>query len=174
MEYPVSSDELTLTSRLSAGDSPTRSRRLPAIAWGTLIAGTLDISSAILMYLPRGVSPSRILQSVASGVLGRASFEGGAATAVLGLSLHFAIMSVIVAIYATASRRFTALVRHPVASGALYGMVVFGVMNFIVVPLSAAGGGRPALRDALLQLGIHIVCVGLSIAFITRRFAGER
>jgi len=37
------------------------------------------------------VPAQRILQSVAAGLLGDASFEGGAATAALGLALHFLI-----------------------------------------------------------------------------------
>jgi len=148
-----------------------RNLLLRAIGWGTLVAGALDITSAIVMYLPRGVGAGRVLQSVAGGLLGRAAFQSGAAAAALGLLLHFLIMLVIVSAFVLASRRFNGLINHAAVWGPIYGVFVYAVMNFIVVPLSAIGGGKPpALSDALIQLGIHIVCVGLPIAFIARRF----
>lgn len=164
----MSSDPMTVAATLALTE---RNLLLRAIGWGTLVAGTLDIMSAIVMYLPRGVGAERVLQSVASGLLGRAAYQSGANAAVLGLLLHFLIMLVIVLVYVLASRRFSGLVNHAAVWGPIYGVIVYGVMNFIVVPLSAIGGGKsPALLDALVQLGIHIVCVGLPIAFIARRF----
>jgi hypothetical protein len=59
---------------------------------GGLVAGTFDITYACTFwYLKRGVLPKRVLQSVASGLLGDASFTGGGRTAALGLVLHFFI-----------------------------------------------------------------------------------
>ena len=62
-----------------------------AILTAGLIAGTLDILDAFIFYGFRGVSPVRILQSIAAGLLGRASFQGGAKTALLGAALHYLI-----------------------------------------------------------------------------------
>ena len=65
-----------------------------ALGWmllGGLCAGTLDILFATGFWALRGVAPQRILQSVAAGVLGKASFGGGAASAALGLGLHYLI-----------------------------------------------------------------------------------
>ncbi len=64
---------------------------LPAIGITGLIVGTLDICSAFIHAATRGASPTRVLQFVASGLLGRRSFEGGLTTAALGLGLHFVI-----------------------------------------------------------------------------------
>src|SRR5690606_21249190 len=71
-----------------------------AIAFGGLVAGSLDILYAMAFWwLKAGVSPLRILQSVAAGALGPASFDGGAASATLGLVLHFAIATAMAAAY---------------------------------------------------------------------------
>jgi hypothetical protein len=70
-------------------------RRHPAvfaILVGGLIAGAIDITYALGFSASRGVAPTRILQSVASGLLGPSSFEGGTATAALGFVLHFVLM----------------------------------------------------------------------------------
>src|SRR3989442_2313125 len=110
------------------------------ILLGGLIAGTLDITYAcIFSYLRRGTRPSVVLQSVASGALGRSAFEGGAKTAALGLFFHFLIATTAAAVYYVASRRLRFLVNHPCIFGPLYGIGVYLFMNFVVLPLSAIG-----------------------------------
>lgn len=106
-----------------------------AILLGGLVAGTIDIGSATLIYR---ASPVVILHSIASGLLGRASFSGGAQTAALGLFLQWAMSLVIAAIYVMAVRALDSLSRAWLAGGLGYGIVIFLVMNYIVVPLSAA------------------------------------
>lgn len=144
-----------------------------AVAIGGTISGVLDISAAITQYALRGVPPIRILQSVAAGLLGRASYTGGSATAALGLALHFLIAVSATAVYCVASRRIPFLIRKPIVAGLLYGMAIFFVMNRIVVPLSRfpGGGGAFDLRAALPQIAIHMICVGLPIALVVRRYS---
>ncbi len=71
--------------------STVKSRALQAITFGGLIAGTLDLTSAFIVTALRGGSHVRMLQSIASGLLGADSFTGGAATAALGVLVHFTI-----------------------------------------------------------------------------------
>lgn len=149
------------------------SRPWRAILLGGLIAGTIDISYAcIFSYLRRGTSPVRILQSVASGALGRSAFEGGARTAVLGLVFHFLIATIAAAVYYLASRPLRLLVNYAVICGPLYGVCIYLVMNFVVLPLSAIGS-RPALPLPVLISGllIHMFGIGLPIALIVRRYS---
>jgi hypothetical protein len=61
-----------------------RSRALPTIASAGLIAGILDITSAFVIAGIKGTGSIRMLQGIASGLLGQRSFEGGMATAGLG------------------------------------------------------------------------------------------
>jgi hypothetical protein len=131
------------------------------ILYGSLVVGTLDALDAVVFFGLRGVKPIRIFQSIAAGLIGRSAFQGGLATAWLGAFLHFFIAAVIVSTYYLVSRRVTLLVRHPVTCGILYGLLVYVVMNFVVLPLSAAGRGTlsgPVLINGLL---IHAFGVGL-------------
>jgi hypothetical protein len=141
-----------------------------AALWATAIAGTLDIVYAIVVYgLMRGVAAIRILQSVASGLLGAPAYRGGVPTALLGLVLHFAIMSVIATLFVAASRRLAPLRQQAVAAGAAYGLVVYGVMNFIVLPLSAfAQRGSPSALAITLGLLPHVALVGIPIALCAK------
>ena len=135
---------------------------------GGLVVGVLDIADAFIFFGFRGVSPVRILQSIASGLLGRAAFSGGLRTAALGLVLHFFIATVIATVFVLASTRMRWLTRAPLVTGPLYGLAVWLVMNFVVIPLSAAG--TPAFRTVVVVNGllIHMLGVGLPSALFAR------
>ena len=152
-------------------DEPRAGR---AILWGGLLAGVGDIVFAFVVSWLRGVGPVRVLQSVASGLLGRAAAEGGLATAALGALLHFLIAFAWAAAYWLASRRLKVLARHPVVCGLLYGVVVYFFMYFVVLPLSAIY--FPLTRTAssiLLNAAGHMLLVGLPIALATSKFSDK-
>jgi uncharacterized membrane protein YagU involved in acid resistance len=143
-----------------------------AILVGGLAAGILDLAYAVVMYgFRRGVSPVRIFQSIASGLLGADAYEGGAGTAALGIGLHFLIAFVAAAVFVLASRRLPSLIQKPILWGTLHGMAVYLFMNFVVLPLSAFPG-KISHPPAALAMGLagHIVCVGLPISLAARRF----
>ena len=144
------------------------SRRGRAIALGGLTVGVLDGLDAILFFGARGVPPHRIFQAVAGGLLGKATFTGGAATTLLGVLLHFTIATTIAGIYIIASRRLPALATRPLFWGPLYGLAAYLVMNLVVVPLSAATGAPktpPVIVNGVL---IHLLGVGLPSALWAR------
>jgi uncharacterized membrane protein len=103
-------------------------------------------------------------------VLGRAAYQGGTPTALLGLLLHFFIAFGVVTTYYAASRFIPALARRPWIFGPLYGLAVYVVMNSIVVPLSAAAVGSGTPPPAVLANGllIHMLGVGLPSALFAR------
>jgi hypothetical protein len=144
-----------------------------AVAAGGLAAGVIDRAFACTFWaVTAGVRPARIFQSVAAGLLGRqAAVAGGAGTAALGLALHFVIALTVAVVYYLGARHAEALWRRPWTFGSLYGVAVFGVMHYIVVPLSAAGGGRIAPFDLLwdgLSLVVHAFGIGLPVALAAR------
>ena len=152
-----------------------RGKAYQPILLGGLIAGTLDISYAcIFSYIRRGTRPNVVLQSVASGALGRSAYEGGAKTAALGLAFHFLIALIAAAVYYFASRGLRFMITQAVICGILYGVLVYLFMNCVVLRLSAIHSTTwpwsypwPALIGGLL---IHMFGIGLPIALITRRY----
>lgn len=148
--------------------APARPRAFGAIVYGGLVVGVLDGAAASINSALRGTSPVRVFQYVASGLLGSASFDGGLATAALGVLIHFLVAFGAAAVYYLASLSFPVLIRRAVWCGMLYGVAVYFVMSRVVVPLSAARG----LPFSPAQLFIHILCVGLPIALLARRSAG--
>lgn len=144
-----------------------------ALVVGTLAVGVLDILDAFIFFGLRGAKPIGILQSIASGVLGRAAYQGGMRTALLGLLLHFVIAFGVVATYLVATRLLPALNQRPWVYGLLYGLAVYAVMNLIVVPMSAAvlGSGPTPLVVRVNGLLIHMFGVGLPAALVAARTA---
>jgi len=107
---------------------------LQAMLLGGLVAGTVDIGAASLI---NGRSPVFIGQIIAGGLLGKASLDGGMRTAALGVALQWAMSIIIAALYVLASTRIDALRRSWLLFGILYGIPVYFVMEYVVVPLSA-------------------------------------
>jgi hypothetical protein len=149
--------------------------RISMLLLGGAVVGTIDILYAIgFWYALRDVAPLRILQSVAAGILGRDAFTGGAATGALGLALHYVIATSIVVAYHLAGRRVRVLFERAVPLGLLYGVLVYGVMNHVVIPLSAAS--RPVFYApwVLASIAVHAIGIGVPSALFARRAAGWR
>lgn len=145
--------------------------RLRCFLIGGFVAGLLDITYAIVYsYLRAAVPPARVLQSVASGLLGRPAYQGGAPVATLGLVLHFLIAYLAAATYFLAARRFRMLVERPFVSGLIFGAGVFATMNLVIVPLSRFPGqlGRTPLT-LITGLLVHMFLIGLPIAYAARK-----
>lgn len=137
-----------------------------------LAVGVLDISSAFVIWWQRGVGARRGLQGIAAGLLGTKSFEGGLATAGLGLALHFFVAFVVVIIFYLASRRIEFLTLHAFVSGILYGIAVYIVMYWMVLP-TVFPAFRHRLGNDLLAVAIHISLIGLPCALIVRHYSKQ-
>ena len=116
----------------------------------------------------------RILQSVASGLLGKPAFEGGVPIALLGLALHFFIAFSWATLFYLASRVIPALTRHKVIAGLFYGFLIYAVMNLVVLPLSAYPR-KVSFPLLVLVTGllVHMFCIGLPISLAVRRTKPE-
>ena len=155
----------------------TSSSVVAAIFWGGLACGVFDITQACVGYgIQNHLSPQRIFQSVASGLVGPKAFQGGAKTAALGLALHFFIAFSWAAGYYIASRQIAFLTERPVIAGLLYGEFVWLVMTLVVLPLSAVHRWPPRFDPASIITGPigHTVLVGLPIALAVWKWAPRK
>lgn len=154
---------------MNAGYAPSplkkRNPLLPIVVGG-LIAGTLDLTQACILF------GWKVPLVIAGGLLGRAAFHGGVGTYILGVVLHFFIAFSVTAIYYAASRRLTFLIDHWLVCGLFFGMAVELVMNLVVLPLSALHARGPYnLYDLILGLVVHMIVIGLPVAFTVRKFS---
>lgn len=153
--------------------SPLPTRPFTNVVLAGAVAGTLDLAYASTFWgIQAGLTPLQIGQSVAAGWLGQgAAYGGGLPSALLGFASHYAIAIAMAAVLYLACRRWPTLARGPIVYGSLYGIVLYAVMTYVVVPLSNAGAGHwPAWRwDNLSHIAGHMVLVGIPCALGARR-----
>jgi hypothetical protein len=154
---------------MSAETGSGKSRALPAVFFAGSLCGVLDINAAFLTWWSRGVRPVDILHVIASGLIGRRSFDGRAPTAALGLALHFLIAFSAAAVYYVASHHLKFMTQRPVISGIVYGVCVYTVMYWMVIPLSHYHPAAFSWFNASVAVVTHIVCVGLPISLVVSR-----
>jgi hypothetical protein len=152
--------------------NPPPFRPFRAIALAGLTCGVMDITAAFITWGIKGIAPARILRGIAAGLLGPASFRGGWRTAALGLAIHFFIAFCAATVFYLASRKLRFMTRRPVLSGALYGIAVYLVMYWIVMPLIHTP--RKTLSQSIVAILTHIVCVGLPISLLIRALSPLR
>lgn len=141
---------------------------LLAIGVGGLIAGTLDLLQACILF------GWDIPLVIAGGLLGKSAFHGGAGTYILGVVLHFFIALSAASTYYAASTRLDFLRQYPLVCGLFFGAAVQEVMNLVVLPLSALRSRGPyELHDLVVGLAVHMIVIGLPIAYSVKHFAGR-
>jgi uncharacterized membrane protein YagU involved in acid resistance len=141
-----------------------------AILLGGVIAATIDIGAACVMS---GRSPGFILQVIAGGLLGKATFDGGVATMLLGVVLQEAMGLLIATMYVLLAKSIPVLLRRWIISGLAYGVVIFFVMNYVVVPLSA-WKSTPHFTSAKFAANMAAMLLfGLIVAFFARRITAS-
>jgi hypothetical protein len=157
------------------GGSPESRSWLRWLLIGWLVAGTLDIAYACAFsYLRSGTAPTRVLQYVASGALGAGSFQGGAATAMAGLAFHYLNAFLFAFFFFMVATRVPRLIERAVLGGAVYGIGIYVVMNYLVVPLSRIGP-RPAPAALVWTTGllVHMFLIGVPIAVAAKKALGR-
>jgi hypothetical protein len=159
-----------MTSSIQAAAGAQSSRGLQAIFFAGLLSGCMDITAAFITWWPKGVKPSRLLQGIAAGWLGPTSFSGGTATAALGLAFHFLIAFTAATVFFVASRKVSFMIESPILSGVVYGIVVYLVMYWLVMPLSNFHGTK-TVTSSIIAVVTHIICVGLPISLVIHRFS---
>ncbi len=151
---------------------------VPPFAWiviGALTATTLDIAFASLYWVAlHDVAPTTVMQAIAAyWGWGRHAFDGGAATAALGVALFFARMVLLAAIYQAAARRFATLIEQPHICGALFGLAIYLSNQYVVMPLIGSMPQNSAVNRDVLWMSCcalsHMLLIGVPLALFARQ-----
>jgi hypothetical protein len=137
-----------------------------------LIAGTLDILSAFILYYVRSGKSNFlvIFKFIASGIFGKAAGEGGTAMILVGLILHYAIAFAFTVLFFWLYPKMNVLSKNRLVTAIAYGLFVWCVMNLVVVPLSNTVHRPFNVTNAMINMGILIVCIGLPLSFIANAY----
>lgn len=144
------------------------------VVLGGLIVAIGDICFATTVWFSWDAAGiEKVFQTIAVGVLGKASYEGGVQAALLGAGLHVLMATSFVVIYTLVARRVPSLLRHPVSLGVAYGVVLYVVMNFVVMPLSRVGRSPSFAHLDTITLSViaHMVFGVVCVLFARRALA---
>jgi len=145
------------------------------ILLATLIAGTLDITAAVINFSINGGKPINIFYFIASGVFGKeVAYGSGQWMAVVGLLFHYLIAFLFSLFLFLVYPWIKSFLRIKVLIGVLYGIFVWLVMNRIVLPLSNTPTIPFKIRGAIIGCLILIFCIGIPITFVVDRYYSNR
>src|ERR1700722_14346728 len=142
------------------------------IAGTILLAGALgcvliDLYLVVThAWLLRDATPIQISQWDASNALGVAAFGDGMQAALLGFAMHLCVSLIWAAIFVAVALRFRWVLAHPIVSGVVFGLVVMGVMRYLIVPLGHARQGAGTPVQLFNQALAHVVAFGLPVALV--------
>lgn len=146
---------------------PAKPSAVATIINAGLIAGTLDITAAIIVAFIRGYSPILIFRYIANAVFGKEAAATGQGMVVTGLLFHFLIALIWVAFFYAIYPSVRRFIKSPVVAGLLYGIFVWVMMNLVIVPLSRIKQAPFTPSGIIREMAILMVCIGLPIAIIT-------
>ncbi len=132
-----------------------------------LLTGTLDAIAACIWNYK--VSPLVIFKFIASGVFGKAAFDGGAGMVAWGLLFHyfiaFSFSAVFYLLYPTVIR----LIKDKYTAAIIFALITWLITNLLIVPLSQIGWKPMGIKGILIGFGILIFTIGLPISLIADR-----
>ena len=135
------------------------------------MAGTLDISAAIVHYLIKTrKNPVTILNYIASGLFGKAAFTDNKWMPAIGLTLHYCIAIIFTAFFFLIYPKMKFLSVNIVVSGLVYGIFVWIIMNLIVVPLSGISRFPSSVLQSVISALILMFAIGLPVAIMAYRY----
>ena len=141
-----------------------------------LIAGALDITAACIQaYMKTGTSPAQVLKYVASGAVDPKTFSNDTMLAAVGLVVHFIIAISFTFFFFFLAKQIPSLVKYPIPIGILYGVFVWATMRFIIIPYISRLNPKPiegaeAIKNAAIAAGIIVICVGIPVALLARKY----
>lgn len=144
-------------------------RPIRAIFVSTLIAGTLLLGAAFLLATASGRGLFPVLRELAAAIFGEEMRERAWGGVLTGLALHFAMIALVVRVYASAAQRFEFPRRH-----ALWGGLALGALLAAIHALLAPRGlptvfPQITAADLAAAPAAWLVCVGLPVGWLVAR-----
>ena len=126
------------------------SNTILSILIGGSLCALLDGICVSVLYVAKGLKFVQVWQSIASGLMGLAAYRGGWASASFGFALHCLIAFTAATVFVCCSKKISLLLQHYILFGMAYGMAVWFVMYFVVLPLSNFYPKQPVTFSARL------------------------
>ncbi|MEO8472446.1 MAG: hypothetical protein ABI477_09635 [Chryseolinea sp.] len=138
------------------------------ISW--LIVGTLDMSAAVIQTLINGGNPVKMLQFIASGVFGTNAFTTEMPYALLGVVFHYIIAFGWTLLFFFLYPRLEFLSWNTIATGFLYGLLVWTIMNQVILRLANTPPIKFVFMKAIIATLILVFAIGVPLSFMAKKY----
>lgn len=137
-----------------------------------LLVGSLDITAALVnFYSKTGRDLLIVLKYIASAVAGKeVAYAGGNKMAALGMLLHFIVAFIWTIFFFLIYPKIRLLSANRILTGIAYGIFIWAVMSYVVVPMTKISGGAFNLKEAIISALILTGAIGLPLSFIAYRY----
>ncbi len=131
-----------------------------------LLTGTLDAIAAILLSYK--IPPAIIFKFIASGWFGKPAMSGGTEMVLWGLIFHYLIAACFSVALFLLYPAVIKLLKNKYIAGLVYGLLIWGIINYGVLPLTNIPKGHGHIHVVGLIKGIAalVICVGTPIALM--------
>ena len=141
---------------------------ITAVLLTGLIVSLLDGAAAIIhAYARSGIAPDKLFRYIASALLGSDAYNGGAGIILFGIFLHFLIALTWSAVFFILYPRFWFLRGNKLITGCLYGIFVWLMMNFVVLPLTRVPPLKFSTSGVITGVLIYMFIIGCTIVGLT-------
>ncbi|MEX6685966.1 hypothetical protein QTN47_00585 [Danxiaibacter flavus] len=146
------------------------SKPIATIIKAGLIAGTLDIVTALIMfYMKTHKDPMIVFKYIASAAFGKAAYSG-ASFIVAGIVFHYIIAFSFTILYFFLYPRIKFMHNYPVLAGLTYGICVWLIMNLLVLPLTQLPPITFNLQSAITGTIVLMLAIGLPVSLIVHNY----
>jgi uncharacterized membrane protein YagU involved in acid resistance len=145
---------------------------LRAILWAGLLVGTLDIASAFISFSINspGRNPLRILHYIASAVFEKDIAYSENYMLFVGLLCHYIIAYCFTILFMLIYPKINLLSKSRLLTGIIYGVIVWCIMNLLIVPNTRINRYPAWNRQAMIQMGILMIAIGIPLSYIAYNF----
>jgi uncharacterized membrane protein YagU involved in acid resistance len=145
---------------------------LATIFAGLIVSVLIGAGTTLNFIASGGENPIRLLQFVASGFYGDHAFAKESQTfmAWIGLLFHTFVSWSWAFLYFILYDKITSLVKNWWLSGISFGLLIWLIMAFVIMPLSQAPRVPVELPGAVIDIFIIVVGAGLPIALLSNRY----
>ncbi len=138
------------------------------------IVGTLDIIAAFIQFYSKTEKkPIVVLNFIASGVFGKEAFTGGNKMAAFGLFFHYIIAMGFTLLFFALYPKLKELIHNKLILGMIYGLFIWIIMQFLIVPLSQAPSMKLSFQGSITAILILVVCIGIPLSWFAQNYSNR-
>jgi len=145
-------------------DNKKQQGKYTVIALTGLLTSTLDAVAAVISA--HKMPAATVFKFIASGVFGKAAFDGGFEMVGAGIFFHYSIAFSITAVLFVMYPMFISFLKNKYLVAVVFALIPWVITHLMIVPLSRIGWSPMEVGGIVIGIVILIITIGLPIVLI--------